>query len=131
MAYASTTGITDIFGAHNVTATGGWADMDGDGTGIAARVARMIVVADARVDDVLRATGYKIPAQNTAGNTPTTIEDLANRIAGLLLYQFTALDDLDDERMPGPLRAIKAEVDQIMQEIRSQKNRIDAIKGAQ
>ncbi len=131
MGYASTTGITDIFGVHNVTATGGWADMDGDGdTGnIAARIARMILVADARVNDLLRVTGYKRPAQNTAGNTPTTVEDLANRIAGLLLYQFTAMDDMDGN-IPHPLQAIKNEVDQMMEEIRTQKKRLDAIQGA-
>ena len=81
-----------IFGDAHVD---DWAKMDpaDSAPDITARILRACVVASAWIDDVLRSTSIATPAVDAEGNVPTTIVDLAARLAGLWLYEANGADE--------------------------------------
>ncbi len=99
MAYSTQTIIETIYGATNVAE---WADMDNDegAVDIAARIARAIVVADAEIDDRLRATCYQLPLANVSAVTPPLIAEISGVLAGLWLYESRGAIDVGDDGKP-------------------------------
>jgi len=88
MDYCEQADIEDLFGAVNVAK---WADLDNDidATKIAARVARGIAVASAKVDDHLRGGPYALPITGDS----TTLVNLAAMLAGVWLYESRGVQD--------------------------------------
>lgn len=90
MAYAVRSNVEDVFGVTNVT---DWADIDNDGVAqtITDRIARALVVAEARVDALLYMGPYTIPF----ATAPTEIVDVTAKLAGVWLYEHRGMADFD------------------------------------
>lgn len=131
MAYASEAGMDLIFGTDNLDA---WSDLDNDDNAatITARKAQAILVADASIDDVARLTGYKVPLVTSAGATPTTVADMANRLAGLYLYEGRgALESNQRSGEPYHRYAFVAvRVRRWLEQLRNNEIKLDAVVGA-
>lgn len=85
MSYCERTDIEDRYGVANVL---DWADLDDDGhaTKITNRIASTIDYASTFIDDRLRSSklNYQLPI-SVDGATPSTLKDIARRIAGYYL----------------------------------------------
>lgn len=94
MAYCDRADVEDVYGVENVKQL---ADLDGDEdtTKIANRIARAIAVADARIDDVARVSGYGVSLKNGSAAVPTTIENLSAVLAGVWLYEARGCKDVE------------------------------------
>jgi len=92
VSYCTRSDIEDLFGPLNVAK---WADLDNDqdAAAIAARVARAIEVATAKIDDRLRGGPYSLPI---VGDPPTLV-NLAASLAGLWLYESRGVQDFSPE----------------------------------
>lgn len=130
MAYAIQASVDLLFGANNIDT---WADIDGDADAVkmAARKAQSLIVADAEVDDVALLVQYKIPLQTTAAATPTSVADLANRLAGLWLYEsYGALEFNPKSGAPAHRYAFMAvRVRRKLEDIRRNQIKLDAVIG--
>ncbi len=126
--YCDRDDIEQEFGTDNVSK---FADLDNDvdATKIAARIARAIVIASEKVDDVARVSSYTIPLANQAGNTPTTIEHLSATLAGIWLYEARgSMNFHPDTGRPGHQYLWKKEwVEEQLEKIRDRKIKIDAM----
>ncbi len=94
MAYASESGMKDVFGSKNIDE---WADLNNTEVGaeITARIARAVVVADAYTNGYLRGVRYAIPVTEQDGSTtPTIIADVADKFAGVWLAESRGVKDL-------------------------------------
>jgi phage gp36-like protein len=97
MAYTTRAKLETMFGAENVKA---WADLNNAGVDgeIAARITAAIDYADGEIDDYLRGSMYTVPIVLTAGTgTPPTLIDVANRLAGVWLYELRLIEDTNPD----------------------------------
>jgi phage gp36-like protein len=101
MSYCTRANIEDRYGVTNVSI---WADLDADAdaTKITNRIARAIAVTDARIEDELRnsASGNQLPLTNDAGNVPTTLTEIAVKLAGYWLSTARGVRDYDTKGNP-------------------------------
>lgn len=127
MPYCTQANIESVFGDTNVAK---WADMDNDGSADSGRIDRAISVADAMIDDVCRLTGLKIPVQNAAGSTPTTIEELSANLAGVWLYEARGVMDFSEGGEPNHRLAWhRHNARRTLHQIRTGQIKLDAVIG--
>lgn len=132
MAYSVQGDIEKIFGANNVSAASGWADMDNDGDSdkIDARIAQAISAADEIIDGRMRATSYKLSLVTAANTTPTMVTLISAALAGVWLYDPRGAADLGDEGgMPNQLAYWKKWANEMLEEIASGRRPLDAVIG--
>ncbi|MBN2024952.1 MAG: DUF1320 family protein [Pirellulales bacterium] len=115
--------VENVFGAHNVRK---WADVENHGNGahIGGRIARAIAAATAEIDDRLRGGPYLVPI----ATVPTTIRQLAARLAGVWLYESRGIEDFDEVtgRAIHRLAWHREHVDRVLKEIMAGGRRLDA-----
>jgi len=120
-AYCVRADIEQMFGPVNVTK---WADLDNDRDAdkIAARIAAMIDDASNEIDDRLRGGSYEIPF----GTAPKTVQLLAARLAGVLLYEARGVEDFESEtgKPYHRLQWHRDRVDRVLSQIRSGARRL-------
>ncbi len=124
--------VESVFGHHNIQK---WADIENHGNGahIGGRIARAIEAATAEIDDRLRGGPYLVPI----ATVPTTIRQLAARLAGVWLYESRGIEDFDEAtgRAIHRLAWHREHVDRVLKEIMAGGRRLDAalasgVKGA-
>lgn len=125
--YSSDADIVSVFGTVPVAA---WADPDGAeiAEDIAARKELARTVAYERINEVGRATSYRIPFETAAGETPETIRWLEATLAGIWLYESKGVQDVD-KNAGTPyhrLAYIRNECRRTMEEIRTHVRILDA-----
>ena len=131
MAYAAQADIEKIFGANNVSGSGGWSDMDNDAnaTKIANRISQALSHADEIINSRLRNSPYKLSLTTAAAATPTLITQLAAVLAGVWLYESRGAIDVGDEGVAHALAFHKKWVYGLLEDIASGKRRLDAVIG--
>lgn len=104
MAYCTRSNIEDRYGVTNVSR---YADLDNDAspTSISNRITRAIAVADALIDDILRASPYSFvlpitEPMGTSSYAPVTLTDCAVKIAGYWLSTARGVKDYDKDGNP-------------------------------
>lgn len=125
--YCDEANMQEIFGPEN---TERWADLDNDedDTVIDARIARAIAVASAFIDDYMRGTPYVLPLATSAGVTPTSIEDLAAKLAGVWLYESRGVEDFGKAGQPlHKLTPVRMSVMRELKAIRAGVRKLDAM----
>ena len=124
--YCDTDDIDQIFGTTNVTR---WADLDCDAnaTKIANRKTQAIVVACEEIDDYLRNTPYRIPAQTAAAATPASIAELAATLAGIWLYEARGAQDFQEGKPYHRYAFKRTWARRVLAEIADGTRKIDAI----
>jgi hypothetical protein len=125
--YCAKADIEQVFGPTNVSK---WADLDNDadGTKIASRITAAIAYASEAIDDVLRCTSYQTPVVTASEATPTTIKDLAAKLAGIWLYEARGSHDFDQNSgQPYHRYAwVKRECYRTLEDIRNGRRKLDA-----
>jgi hypothetical protein len=133
--YCTSTDIEQAFGPTNVSGTGGWADLDNDGDAgkITARITYMIAEADAEIDAHLRTVAFATPPIDRTGATPTLINRLSAKKAGLLLFAARGAEEFDPRSGEGVHRFwhIQQWVDNTLTKILEKGLDIGAVQGAQ
>ena len=126
--YCTRSDIEAKFGPNNVSE---WGDLNNndDAAEITARITAAIAAASADIDDYLRGCPYRLPLANDAGDTPTTITDLAANVAGLWLYENRGVEDVSmrDGRPYHKLSFVTVRVRRTMKEIKDGTRRLDAV----
>ena len=91
MAYISQTNIEDVYGTENVRV---WSNMDSESeTTDTARVARMIAIAESKVNAKFRGSAYTVPL---SGTDLPLVQDWCARLAGGLLYRARGAQDTNE-----------------------------------
>lgn len=126
--YCTRANVEDRYGVDNIAQ---WADLDNDedATKITNRITRAIAVVSAEIDDVARISEYVIPLADSAGATPTTIEELAATMCGIWLYEARGTIDFHPQSgAPYHRLAYKLSwVKQFFEELRKGERRLDAV----
>lgn len=91
--YISQDDINNLFGSVNVAKWSNLNNQDDARSPDATRITAAITYAEDRVDDRLRGGPYAIPF----ASAPTTIKDIAARLAGVWLYESRGIEDFDPE----------------------------------
>lgn len=113
--YCTQADIETTFGQFNVSK---WADRDndGDGTKIAARIARALEVGASKVDDALRGGRYALPFSDPV---PIVIREAAAKLAGVWLYEGRGLEDNGDGQPLHRLSAVRRDAEKDLRMIRA------------
>ena len=126
--YCTQSQIEDVFGVENIQT---WSDLDNSGTTDTARIARAIAVVSERIDDVARITNYKIPLADEDAATSASLSDLAATLAGIWLYEARGSQDFNPQtgEVAHRLEFKRQRAEQMLNDIRDQRIRLDAIRG--
>ena len=95
--YIAQSDVEEQFGETNVQI---WSDLDGSGSTDVAVVARAILYAETRVENLFRNGRYAIPFVFTSGSTDAVVTNWMSVFAGVWLYRNRGIRDEDaGERM--------------------------------
>lgn len=124
MSYCDQDDIEAIYGSNNVD---DWATVDAgdDASTKAARVTWACNAATAFIDDALRMTRYRIPLVTESGSTPTTINILAAKYAGVLLYEIRGQED--SGRSEHKFSGARARAEAYLEQVKKGVVKLDAI----
>lgn len=113
MAYSVADDVRTVFGAVSVNS---WADLDGDGSGVSARIDAAIEEADAHIDAHI---GFMTTVP--LSTVPTLIKWLSARKAGTILYSNRGHIDVDQQSGEelDKLTAMRREVERTLTNIRT------------
>lgn len=126
MSYATADNLNTRFGSTNITK---WADLEGDASGVTARITAALAYADACIDQTLRGGGYAVPVQFQANTgTDVMLQDWACVIAGHWLYFSRGL--LDEDKQQGKIEKLFEEVEKKLASVRAGKLRLDVRRWA-
>lgn len=131
MAYTTRANLEAMFGEESVEK---WADVNGNGVAahITARIAAALVYADGEINDLMRCTLYALPlVVRDTSIVPPTIVDVANRLAGVWLYEGRGVRDIDPDGKPvHMLMWHKDEAYKKLREIASGVRHLDSVMSA-
>jgi phage gp36-like protein len=125
MSYATSTDLSTRFGLPNIQK---WADLEGDASGIAARIAAALTFADSQINMSLRGGGYSVPVISATTDVQYQITDWATVIAAHWLYASRGL--LDEDKQVHKLEKLYEQVETKLAAIRAGKWRLDIRKWA-
>lgn len=98
MAYCTQSDIEQIFGVRNVAT---WSNLDNSSTSAdGPRINAAIEYARTWLDDRFAGGRYQLPLTTDGSNVPSTIRDLAARLAGVWLYESRGMDEQDENGRP-------------------------------
>jgi phage gp36-like protein len=120
MSYATSNDLYVRFGAPNINK---WADLEGDASQVATRIAAALLFADSQINMSLRGGGYTVPVIASTTDVTYQLTDWASVIAAHWIYASRGL--LDEDKQVHKLEKLYEQVEEKLMAVRAGKWRLD------